>query len=99
MNSHSKPADRVVDIANRLIADIQNELQIEFSHRKTKVSEEQLCSMLLLIQQRRESILTQQLPVKELRFSYLTREVTDSWPLGDDLANRVAEFEAYYNQL
>jgi len=96
LSAHSA---RVVELADRLIGDLQDELQEEVARRKTKVPDTQLRAMLRLVQERRNNVVNDQLPPKHLRYRYLTREVTDTWPLGDDLANRIALFEEGYNSL
>jgi len=96
MSAQPSKSQRVIELGETLLSNLR---EMEGVGLAAPLSSSQIQNMQRMIQERVDSITRAQLPPRNMRFNYLTRETIDSWPLGIPLATLVCEFEERYNNL
>ena len=97
MNQSTNQATRIADEGLALISELQRECAKPMSSRELAIPNECIEEMIIALQDRVNRLMANKLPPNQLRYAYLCRTITESWPLGSSLGNRICTWEHRYN--
>ena len=89
----------ILRLADSLISSLEELLKRPDSEREPRINDSQIKKMICLISERKQSIVSDSLPLRKFRFKELGWEIIDSWPLGTSLGGDIRRFEELYLNL